>query len=75
VFSTRNIHYDVADRTAAISAGGIGGIHLLATRSGLADRIDAYLHLLKIHNPYHESDGMGSDRELVLRVALVNLIS
>jgi len=56
VFSARNIHYDVADRTAAISAGGIGGIHLLATRSGLADRIDEYLHLLKEHKPYHESD-------------------
>ncbi len=37
-------------------AGGIGAMHLLARRTGLIDEIDARLHLLKIHLPYHESD-------------------
>jgi hypothetical protein len=31
-------------------------MHLLARRSGLIDAIDARLHLLKVHLPYHESD-------------------
>ena len=29
---------------------------LLARRTGLIDDIDANLHLLKVHLPYHESD-------------------
>jgi len=51
-----NIHYDVADRTRALSAGGIGAIHLLARRTGLIDAIDRDVHVLKRHLPYHESD-------------------
>ena len=56
VFAARNIHYDMSDRTRAISHGGIGSIHLLARKSGLIDAIDRDLHLLKSHLPYHESD-------------------
>lgn len=37
VFSASNIHYGVADRTRAISAGGIGAIHLLSRQVGLVD--------------------------------------
>ena len=51
-----NIHYQIADRTRAVTAGGIGVIHLLAQRIGLARDIDESLHLLKRHQPYHESD-------------------
>jgi hypothetical protein len=51
-----NIHYDVADRTRALGAGGIGAVHLLARRAGLIEAIDLRLHLLKVHLPYHESD-------------------
>jgi len=51
-----NIHYEVADRIGGIGCGGIGMIHQLARRSGLADAIDGRLHLLKFHRPYHESD-------------------
>ena len=55
-FRACNIHYDLADRSSAIACGGIGAMHLLARRIGLIDAIDAGLHLLKVHLPYHESD-------------------
>jgi DDE family transposase len=56
MFSARNIHYEIADRSRGISHGGIGLIHVLARQLGLIDAIDQRLHLLKIHLPYHESD-------------------
>jgi hypothetical protein len=51
-----NIHYELAERVAGLAPGGIGAIHLLARRIGLIRNIDARLHLLKRHLPYHESD-------------------
>ena len=51
-----NIHYEIADRVRGIAPGGIGAIHLLAQKVGLVDDIDRDLHLLKRHQPYHESD-------------------
>ena len=56
MFSASNIHFELAERTQAISHGGIGMIHKLAQASGLVEAIDKHLHLLKIHVPYHESD-------------------
>jgi hypothetical protein len=56
MFSASNIHYQVADRGRGLAAGGIGAIHLLAQRSGLVETIDRYVHVLKRHLPYHESD-------------------
>lgn len=56
MFSAGNIHYEVADRGRGLAAGGIGAIHLLAQRSGLVETIDRYVHVLKRHLPYHESD-------------------
>src|SRR3954462_14058590 len=56
VFTASNIHYDVADKAHALSGGGIGAIHLLVKKLGLAEAIDERLHLLKYHLPYHESD-------------------
>jgi hypothetical protein len=56
VFTASNIHYEVAARTRAIACGGIGAIHLLARKLGLAQAIDQRLNLLKFHFPYHESD-------------------
>jgi hypothetical protein len=56
VLSARNIQYEVAERTHAITCGGIGTFHLLARKLGLIDAIDKRLHLLQIHMPYHESD-------------------
>lgn len=51
-----NIHYEIADRTRATAAGGIGAIHLLVRKLGLDEAIDGHLGLLKIHLPYHDSD-------------------
>jgi hypothetical protein len=56
MFTARNIHYDLADRTRGLGCGGIGAIHLLARHVGLIEAIDTHLHLLKVHLPYHESD-------------------
>jgi hypothetical protein len=56
VITARNMEYEVATKTQAISCGGIGGIHLLAGKLGLIEAIDERLHLLKYHLPYHESD-------------------
>jgi hypothetical protein len=56
MFSARDIHYEIADRTRGLSSGGIGALHALARRVGLIDAIDRGLHLLKFHFPYHESD-------------------
>ena len=50
------IAYEVAERAAGLSVGGIGLMHSLARRSGLVRAIDGSLHLLKVHLPYHESD-------------------
>jgi len=56
MFRGRNIHYEGSDRMRGLGAGGIGAMHLLAQRTGLTAAIDESLRLLKVHQPYHESD-------------------
>ena len=56
LFTARDIHYEIAERTRGISSGGIGAVHALARQVGLVEAIDRGLHLLKFHFPYHESD-------------------
>ena len=56
MFSGSNIHYEIADRACALSAGGIGLVHRLVRKVGLISAIDRHLDLLKVHLPYHESD-------------------
>ena len=56
MFRGRNIQYEGGDRVRGLGAGGIGAIHLLAQRTGLAAKIDANLLVLQVHQPYHESD-------------------
>ena len=56
MMTASNIHYEIADRTQAVAAGGIGAIHLMVKKLGLDDAIDKGLQLFKIHLPYHESD-------------------
>src|ERR1700694_2212491 len=56
MFPDRNIHYDVAHKVRGGRFGGLGTCMLLAKRLDLADALDAKLHLLKRHLPYHESD-------------------
>ena len=56
VFSGGNIRYEMSEKCQAINCGGLGAIHQMVRKIGLADAIDKNLHLLKIHKPYHESD-------------------
>jgi Transposase DDE domain group 1 len=56
MMTASNIHYELADRAQGLTAGGIGVIHMLARTTGLIADIDANLHVLKCHLPYHESD-------------------
>jgi len=56
MLAARNIQYEVAERARGVACGGIGAMHLVALRTGLAEAIDRDLVLLKRHLPYHESD-------------------
>jgi hypothetical protein len=56
MFAANNVRYEIADRGRGLAAGGIGAIHLLAQRTGLVQTVDKYVHVLKRHLPYHESD-------------------
>jgi hypothetical protein len=56
LFTARNIHYETSTRIRGINHGGIGTFHTLARQLGLIEAIDAKLHVLQIHLPYHESD-------------------
>jgi hypothetical protein len=56
LFPDRNIHYDVAHKVRGGRFGGLGACLLLVKRLDLADALDARLHLLQRHLPYHDSD-------------------
>ena len=56
VFSGGSIAYETSARVTAINCGGLGVMVQLVHQLGLAEAIDAHLHLLKRHLPYHESD-------------------
>ena len=56
MLAARNIRYEVAERARGVGCGGMGAMHLVALRTGLAGAIDRNVHLLKRHLPYHESD-------------------
>ena len=56
MLNTGNVHYEVAKKVQAISWGGLGLMHQLADRLGLAESIDSGVHVLRRHLPYHESD-------------------
>jgi Transposase DDE domain group 1 len=56
MLTASNIHYEIGERGHGIGYGGIGAIHLLVRRLGLAEAIDRRLQLLQVHLPYHESD-------------------
>ena len=40
MMTASNIHHEIADRTRAISPGGIGAIHLLVQKLGLVRNIN-----------------------------------
>ena len=56
MFGGTRVHYEVSAAGQAMSYGGIAAVHRLVTKLGLVKEIDARLHLLKAHLPYHESD-------------------
>ena len=56
MFRGRNLHYEGSARVRGLGAGGIGAMQLLAQRTGLTAAIDDHVRLLKVHQPYHESD-------------------
>jgi hypothetical protein len=51
-----NVRYAMAARAQAIACGGIGLMHEMVRSIGLAESIDARVHVLRRHFPYHESD-------------------
>lgn len=51
-----SIRYEFNERTRATSCGGIGAMHILAQKVGLASALDARLPILKMRRPYSESD-------------------
>ena len=50
------ITYEMADKTRAVSCGGIGVIHRLVRHTGLQGAIDNGLGILKRARPYQDSD-------------------
>ena len=56
VISASSIDYEIADRTRAISSGGIGIVHQTVKRLELDQAINRVLNIFKIYLPYTESD-------------------
>ena len=56
MFSAKNIHYEIAERSRGLAYGGIGCMQLLARHTGLVQALNDRLTLLKRHVPYYESD-------------------
>ena len=50
------IQYEMGEKGQGLACGGIGAMHQMVQRIGLAKTIDGSLELLKVHAPYHESD-------------------
>ena len=56
VLGRANIGYELSERTKGMAHGGMGMIARLVAEVGLAAEIDASVHVLAQHRPYHESD-------------------
>jgi hypothetical protein len=56
MMSASNIHFEMSERSQAVNYGGIGAMHLMGQKLGLAEEINTRVQLLKRHLPYHESD-------------------
>lgn len=54
--AAETIHYEIAERSHAISCGGIGAVHQLASKVGLVKALDTRLAILKRRRPYSEAD-------------------
>jgi len=56
MFGGTNIHYEMSEKTRGFCCGGLGAFVKLVQQVGLDQEIDARVHVLKRHLPYHESD-------------------
>lgn len=56
MLASGKVAYEIGVNVDATCFGGIGAVHRLVSKLGLVEQIDAGLHLLKMHLPYHESD-------------------
>jgi hypothetical protein len=55
-FNTGAIQYEIAERSHAITCGGIGAVHQLAENVGLVKALDTRLPILQRRRPYSEAD-------------------
>lgn len=56
MFTPQNIHFEIAHKAKGLHSAGLGAFQLLVQKLGLANTLNARLHLLKRHVPYFESD-------------------
>ncbi len=56
VLGQANIGYELSERTKGTAHGGMGMIARVVADVGLAAEVDASVHVLAQHRPYHESD-------------------
>jgi len=50
------VAYELSERVSAIPHGGLAAAHAVVVGSGLIERIDQRVRVLRQHRPYHESD-------------------
>ena len=56
VIGSKDVVYELAERSQAINYAGVSAMVKLAKHVGLVNNIDKHVDLLKCHAPYHESD-------------------
>jgi hypothetical protein len=56
VIAASNIHYEIADRTQAISSGGLGMMHQMVKQLELDKAINRRVNVFRMYLPYSESD-------------------
>ena len=56
VMRAGGVQCDLGQRMHATAHGGLAAIHQMVLSTGLVERIDRSVELLKVHRPYHESD-------------------
>ncbi len=56
MMAASNIHYEIADKAQAIHCAGIGAVHMMLVRLGLASLINSRVPVFKRRMPYSESD-------------------
>lgn len=55
-FNPGTIQYEIAERSQAITCGGLGAVHQLAEKVGLVKALDTRLPILQRRRPYSEAD-------------------